>query len=297
MQRPGIFCSIAILAALALAPACKSDNKTGGGTSSSATAAADRKPVEGVNLSELDKDGQARFDTLLDKLPSPCGKAHSLRTSRNEDATCKRAPFAVEYLFALVASGAGDEEVKDYYSARFRAAEPIELSYDANAPHHGPTDATVKIAEYYDYACPACKQMKSVIDDALLGFETEVVMYYKQYPLSIPGHENSGIAAQAAIAADKQGKFQEMHSLLFANAHSHSMDELKQYATSIGLDMVKFQSDFDAAKALVDHDKSEGMALGIESTPTILINGIRYEGPSDARFMKMWFKEALTEAI
>lgn len=257
----------------------------------------DRKPVPGVDVESLEKHMQVRFDALVDKLPSPCGQAHSLRTSRNNDADCKRAPFAVEYVFELTKDGATDDEIKELYALRFRESEALSFNVDSNTPHVGPTDATVKIVEFFDYGCPACKMMKPVLEEALQGLETEVVAYYKQFPLSGPGHENSGIAAQAAIAADKQDKFKEMHSLLFANQHSHAMSDLKGYAKKIGLDMTKFQADFDAAKVVVEKDKEEGITAGIAGTPALYINGREYRGPSVAKYMKMWINEALAQAI
>lgn len=257
----------------------------------------DRKPVDGVDPTEMEKHMQVRFESMLDKLPSPCGKAHSLRTSRNSDPDCKRAPFAVEYLFELTKEGATDEEIKELYALRFRDTKALSFIHDPSTPHHGPTDASVKIVEFFDYGCPACKMMKPVLDEALTGLETEVVVYYKQFPLSGPGHENSPLAAQAALAANKQGKFDEMHAMLFANQHSHSMEDITGYATKIGLDMAKFKADFEAAKPVVEEDKAEGVKAGVMGTPAIYINGREYQGPNHPKYFKMWVKEALAEAV
>lgn len=259
-------------------------------------APAERKPVTGVTMSELEKPMAVRFDSLVDKLPSPCGKAHSLRTSRNNDETCKRAPFAVSYVFELVKDGATSDEIKELYKLRFDVAKPpIAFTYDAATPHHGPTDAPVKIVEFFDYGCPACAMMSPVIEEALKGYETDVVVYYKQFPLD--AHPDSAGAAQAALVAHKQGKFDGMHKLLFDNQHSHKSDNLKEYAAQIGLDMGNWTEDLAAAKAMVDADKAEGEKAGVSGTPALFINGRAYEGPSHPKYLKMWLDEPLAKAI
>ena len=75
----------------------------------------------------------------------------------------------------------------------------------------------------------------------------DVAVFYKQFPLS--SHPDSGPAAQAALAAGKQGKFAEMHELLFKNSPRHKLDNLKTYAESLGLDMAKFLADYESAAA------------------------------------------------
>jgi protein-disulfide isomerase len=255
----------------------------------------ERKPVLGVDTSKLEKPMQVRFESLLDTLPSPCGKAHSLRTSRNNDPTCKRAPFGVDYAFELIKDGASVNEVKELYALRFGDTKAIDFTYDSATPHQGPTDAPVKLVEFYDYGCPACSRMQPVIEEALADFETDVVIYYKQFPLS--AHPDSPGAAQAALVANKQGKFKAMHALLFSNQHSHKMDDLKGYAKEAGLNLDTLEADMAAAKAAVEADKAEGDKAGVHGTPALYINGRSYEGPSAAKYLKMWIKESLAKAI
>ncbi len=255
----------------------------------------ERKPVKGVDTASLEKPMAVIFESLVDKLPSPCGKAHSLRTSRNNDESCKRAPFAVDYAFELVKDGASASEVKELYALRFKESEAIDFKYDAATPHHGPTDAPVKLVEFYDYGCPACSMMKPLIEEVLADYETDVVIYYKQFPLS--AHPDSPGAAQLVLVANKQGKFEEMHELLFKNQHSHKLDDLKGYAKTVGLDMASLQTEMVAFKAAVDADKAEGEKAGVQGTPSLYINGRPYEGPNNVKYMKMWVKESLAKAI
>jgi protein-disulfide isomerase len=84
-----------------------------------------------------------------------------------------------------------------------------------------------------------------------------------------------------------------MHALLFQNPQAHKRDDLLKYAQQIGLDMKKFEADFTAAAAQVESDKKEGEEVGVDSTPTLYINGRKYEDPSVAKYVKMWVEEEL----
>lgn len=249
-------------------------------------------PLPGIDDAKLSADQKARLSALADSLPSPCGKAHSLRKSLESDQSCKRAPFAARFVVELLADGAADSDVRDLYSAHYPPVVPEAKTFKvANAPHMGPATARVKMVEFFDYACPHCKHFVPVLHEAVAAFPTDVVIYYKMFPLS---HNKTSVgAAQAAIAADKQGKFAEMHELLFANAPKHDRASLFAYAKSLDLDMKKFTADFDAAKAQVEADKAEGEAAGVDGTPTLYINGRQYEGVSVGKYLKMWIEEEL----
>lgn len=254
---------------------------------------ADAKPGKlGVDVGSLGKDNKARFGDLVNSLASPCGRAHSLRTSRTTDKKCKRAPFAVEYVFELLRDGANDLEIKELYVLRFKKVKPAKLSFNAKMPRSGPGKAKVKIAEFFDYGCPSCKMMQSVLDETMKGYGKKVALYYRQFPLDSHGPE-SVAAAQAAIAAHKQGKFKAMHALLFSDQRDHTSETLTRYATEIGLDMAAYQKDFATAKPLVLFDKAEGDKAGVKGTPTLFINGIEYEGPSHPKYLKMWIDESI----
>lgn len=293
----------AVAASFALVSCKKADNDKSQGEAykniektfdDSEPSKAERKPMPGVNLEKLGSD-KGRFEKLVDTLPSPCGKAHSLRTSRNNDASCKRAPFAVEYVFELVSDGGSVSEIKEIYALRFRKVTAVKISMTPEIPHSGPSDAPIKIAEFYDYGCPACKAMKSALEETLKSYDTDVAVFYKQFPLDSHGAESIA-SAQAAIAAGKQDKFKEMHDLLFEDQHNHKADTLTRYAKQIGLDMVAYERDFKAAEALVTADKEEGVALGITGTPMLYINGIQYEGLTHPKYLKMWIEEQLADA-
>jgi protein-disulfide isomerase len=254
-------------------------------------AAGDRKPIEGVDLSGLGKAEATRFEGIVDSLPSPCGKAHSLRTSRNSDPSCARARFAVEYVVALLGDGFSNREIRELYEARYNRDEPRRGFKVDGVPHDGPEDAQVVLVEFYDYGCPACGRFKPVLEEAAGAFASDAVVYYKQFPLGT--HADSLPAAQAALAAHKQGKFREMHDLLFANPYRHKREDLFEHARKIDLDLQRFESDFEAAEAQARADKAEGEDAGVAGTPTLFINGRQYQGLEHPKYLKMWIAEEL----
>jgi protein-disulfide isomerase len=252
----------------------------------------DKKPVEGADVSALSDADKGRFEALADKLPSPCGKAHSLRTSRNTDESCVRARFAVPFLVELLKDGADDDLIKEIYMARYpRERKKLDFEITADSPHAGPADAPVKVVEFFDYGCPACGEMYPVVEELLAAYPRDLVVYYKQFPLA--AHADSPGAAQAALAAGKQGKYLEMHKLLFADQYAHKKDDLIKYAEKLGLDMKQFETDYQAAATAVEASKAEGEKAGVTGTPTLYLNGVLWEGPRDPKYMKMCIEEEL----
>lgn len=267
------------------------EGKEPAGTQESARPAAPREPIPGVDLADLDESKTDRFYALVDSLQSPCGKAHSLRTSLSSDKECKRAPFAARYVVQLLSDELDDGEVKQFYELHYKKAATTHSFALEGVPHTGPPDAPVKLVEFFDYGCGACKQFAPILDEALIAFPADAVLYYKQFPL--PKHTNSKPAAQAALAAQAQGKFKEMHKLLFDKSPMHAKAALTGYAKSLGLDMGKFEADFTAALPRVEADVAEGDKAGIMGTPTLYINGRIYEGPAHPAYLRMWIEEEL----
>jgi protein-disulfide isomerase len=100
-----------------------------------------------------------------------------------------------------------------------------------------------------------------------------VRLVFKQFPLSF--HEHAQLAAEAALAADAQGKFWPYHDLLFAHQDALERADLEAYAAEVGLDVVAFNAALDAGTftAAVQADVAQGLALGIPGTPSFFING------------------------
>lgn len=252
----------------------------------------DTTPVPGVDVAKLDERQQKSFFQLVDSFPSPCGKAHSLRTSVKDDPDCKVAPFAARYLAHMLEDELSVDDVQELWDLKYKnKKEPVAFKL-AEAPHAGSPEAPIKIVEFYDYGCPACQGVKPIVDEVIAKNSATTVVYYKQFPLT-DKHPDSMSAAQAALAAQAQGKFKAMHDLLFEKAPAHKRADVMKYAEQLGLDMAKFEADYKAAEALVKADMAEGDAAGVDGTPSIFFQGRRYEGPAHPKYFGYWIEEDL----
>ncbi len=138
----------------------------------------------------------------------------------------------------------------------------------------------VEVVLYSDFQCPYCAQFSQPFRElqtkGIEGVQTTV--QFKNFPLSI--HSNAQLAHQAALAAREQGKFWEMHDLLFANQSKAQRDDLLGYARKLGLDLVRFRKDLDSDrfKQIIAADQAEGEKRGVNGTPTFFVNGKAYSG-------------------
>ena len=139
----------------------------------------------------------------------------------------------------------------------------------------GDINSAVKIVEFTDFQCSACGAMYPVIEEVLKSYGTRVYFEIRNFPLTSL-HANAFIAAEAAAAANAQGKLWPYIDFLFKNQSSLDRDSLKKYATQVGLDRKRFDVDFESGKfdADIRRDIEEGETYGIEGTPTIFVNGM-----------------------
>ncbi len=114
------------------------------------------------------------------------------------------------------------------------------------------------------------------MDQVLKAYPKDVKFIYKEFPLTSI-HQNAMNAAKAAVAAQKQGKFWEMHDKLFANQRALGMDNLKQYAQEIGLDTTKFEQDMTSpdVQNLIQEDMKAAQQAQVNGTPSLFLNGKR----------------------
>jgi protein-disulfide isomerase len=176
------------------------------------------------------------------------------------------------------------EEKIDKASARAQASQrppstgpEAGRAYDipaGNSPTKGPADAPITIIEFSDYQCPFCSKAEPLVKEALDAYPTKARVVFKHFPLTSI-HPNAMPAALAAAAAQKQGKFWEMHEKLFANQRELSPEQIKKYAAEVGLDVAKFEADSqsDEVKQQVQQDMQLAQKVGVRGTPTIFVNG------------------------
>lgn len=166
-----------------------------------------------------------------------------------------------------------------------------------NAPILGPKNAPVTIVAYSEFECPYCKRGNDSLKEVLADYDGKVKVAFKHYPL--PFHKKAPGAAKAAMAAGEQGKFWEMHDLLFENQRNIGSDETYyKYAEQLGLNVEKFKKDIKNPEyqKTIDADMAQGSKVGVRGTPAFFINGERLVGAQPAAKFKEVIDRALKDA-
>jgi protein-disulfide isomerase len=161
------------------------------------------------------------------------------------------------------------------------------------APSFGPADAKVTVVEFSDFQCPYCSRAAAVTQQIKKQYGDKVRFVFRQFPL--PMHPQAHLAAEAALAADKQGKFWEFHDLLFANQGALTREALEGYAKQLNMNVGALKQALDAQsqKAAVDADVSLGEGVSVNGTPTIFVNGKRVSNPTEFGPVAKLIDEAL----
>jgi protein-disulfide isomerase len=133
-----------------------------------------------------------------------------------------------------------------------------------------------------------------VLHQIMDEFRSDVKLYFKHYPL--PQHTNARLAAEAAVAAQKQGKFWQFQDKLWEKSDELTPAEIEKAAKDSGLDVAKFRQDLasEPIKARVQKDRNDGQAAGIQATPTLYINGREYTDGRDSDSLREWIKDAIS---
>lgn len=151
----------------------------------------------------------------------------------------------------------------------------------------GPPDAYVTITEYSDFQCPFCSELEPILEQLQKDFPEDLRIVFRHFPL-VTIHDKATLGAQASEAAGRQGKFWEMHNLLFTTQNEwkdSTPDDFKTWvieqAQNLDLDVEQFQSDFESAVLvkLAQDAWERGSAGGFPGTPMVLFNGNYYSGP------------------
>jgi len=169
------------------------------------------------------------------------------------------------------------------------AAPPVvvkKVDAPADAPSFGPAMAKVTIVEWSDFQCPYCSRAAPVVEQIRQAYPKDVRFVFRHLPL--PMHPDAQRAASAAVAAQAQGKFWQLHDWMFA--HQHELDEasLEKAAASLGLDVEKFKAAMRSRTTSdrVAADMQAAQAVGVSATPTVFVNGREHVGGLPFEAMK-----------
>jgi protein-disulfide isomerase len=192
----------------------------------------------------------------------------------SEDEARQRIRLDIENRARMDRYKAAISAIKNKARIEIVLTEPIPplIRVSDNGPSKGPRAAPVIIVEFSDYQCPYCKQATETLKQVLQRYGHNVRLVFKQLPLPI--HKDAFNAAQASVCAEQQGKFWEYHDRLF-NSSSLSLEALRSIAADLGLHTDEFNKclNSEAARASVIKDINEAKQVGIQATPTFIING------------------------
>ncbi len=178
----------------------------------------------------------------------------------------------------------------DFY--RWYFAQPLtQVPLDAGRHSRGNPDAPVTIVEFSDFECAHCAAFHQSLEDVLHRMGQSVRVEFRHFPLdsacnpqiAAHVHPDACLAAAASECAAKQGKFWQYHNLLFANQQQLGRPFLIGYASRLGLDVARFTACLgsEEPRAGIERDVADGALLGIDSTPTVFINGRTIKGALD----------------
>jgi Na+/H+ antiporter NhaA len=156
---------------------------------------------------------------------------------------------------------------------------PVQVGVDHI---RGPVDAPLTLVEYGDFECPFCAKATGAAREMRERFGDELRYVFRHLPLP-DVHPHAELAARAAVAADRQGHFWEMHDLLFIHQDELGLEDLISYASRLGLDVDDFLDDLHSPEvdARVRADVASAEASGARGTPTFFIGDQRHTGPYD----------------
>jgi protein-disulfide isomerase len=245
-----------------------------------------------VNLSGLTPFQKKTALKALRTQPCLCGCGFQIAECRVKDPNCGDSRSLAETIVQAVKDGRDPRQalaesviVKRRQATARNLEDPIPIPI-AGAPAKGPADARITLVEFSDFECPYCSKAAVKVEAILQAYPKDARLIYKQYPL--PDHPHARMAAEAALAAQAQDKFWPMHDKLFANGRHLSAETIAGIAKDIGLDMEKFQADMQSAsvKQALRKDIADGDKVDIQGTPTIFVNGKRYNGGLEIPLMK-----------
>ncbi len=210
--------------------------------------------------------------------------------------------FMAVLLVAVIAAGFLSSKVSPAQSNFNATTVPPITSADWTRGNAG---AKVSLIEYGDFQCPACAQYEPIMQQLETQYGDRVVFVFRNFPL-FQIHQDAMISSQAAEAAGLQGKYWEMHDLLYAKQAEWSVvaadtvvaKYFNVYATSLGLSLAKFDADVNSSvvKSKVQHDTDTANAAQVDHTPTFFVNLTQIPNPKSYADFKSTIDAALASS-
>ena len=212
----------------------------------------------------------------------------------SKDENVKKIGDSLERYFQKKREEAQQQAMRseqDKMETQFKNPVKVDVG---SSPLRGNPNAKVTIVAFSDFQCPFCQRGATVLEDVMKAYPNDVKIAFKNLPL--PFHEKAKPAAKAALAAGKQGKFWEMHDLLFKNQQALGDDLFPKLASDLGLNVEKFKTDMNSPEVAKQiEDESElARTLGVNGTPGFFVNGVLISGaqplPAFKAVIDRWLK-------
>jgi protein-disulfide isomerase len=171
---------------------------------------------------------------------------------------------------------------------------PIKVGLN-KAPTMGADNAQITIVEFSDFQCPFCSRVVPTMKQLLKDYKGKIRIAFRHQPLSF--HKNAMSAAKASLAAHEQGKFWEMHDIIFENQKNLTDENLKVLAKKIGLNVSKFEKSWKSTKfdAQIQEDMKFARANGATGTPAFFVNGVYVKGARPLPYFKQLIDKLLAK--
>jgi protein-disulfide isomerase len=258
------------------------------------------------NLPGVDFSGMSPVQTrallrLLRNHDCACGCGMKVAECRIKDPGCSWSKGLAATMGDAIRAGKDENAAIEAAKASKWAhgPQPPKLLEDpvtiptAGSPVRGPADAAVTLVEFSDFQCPYCMIAVVKLNAVMAAYPGKIKLIFKQFPLDM--HSQAALAAAAAIAAHRQGKFWLMHDALFAHRTELSRPVILGLAHTVGLDTQRFEADLNSAetKAAAARDMQDGERAGVEGTPSVFIDGRKYNGDLGLAAMRTVIDEEL----
>ena len=246
--------------------------------------------LPGVSTDDLSPREESQWSSHVRELLAPCKETPvSIAKCIEEKRDCKACLPAANYLVTQVRQGKTTAQVEVSYKERFSPDSVLNIDI-VGSPSKGSPNAAITIVEWADFECPACRAASPTLDEFVKKNE-DVQLVFKNFPLG--SHEHAEHAARAAMAADRQGKFWQMHKALFDSKMPLTETTILAFAKEMSLDLTKFKKDMrsDEIADAVARDRKQGEDVKLRATPTIFINGRSFSYATDLKVgLREWIE-------